>query len=124
MLGTLNNYNVLCLTLIVKIFGSDGTYIGDSLLQARNINYVAIKAEEDSSFAITLENITFKWISTQYQPDGVLLLFNGNAHNIINNCYFTNITTDLGHSSIIHLKKGNATLTNCTNSEIYFSLVF
>ena len=61
-----------------------------------------------------MENVTFKWIASSYQPDGIFFVMGGNANNFIKNCYFTNITTDMGHSSILHLKRGNATLSNCT----------
>ena len=70
--------------------------------------------EDDSKIGITLENITFKWISTDYQNDGVFLTMGGNAYNSIKNCYFYNITTYNGHSCIVYLKRGDATLENCT----------
>lgn len=98
----------------VKIIGSEGAYIGDISPQARSIGYAAIKVADDSGIGITLENITFKWIDTNYQSDGVFLVMGGNANNSIENCYFTNISTNIGHSSILHIKKGNAILTNCT----------
>ena len=98
----------------VTIIGSSGAYIGDVSPQAGNIEYTPIKVEDDSGIGLTLVNITFKWISTDYQSDGVFLVMGGNAYNYISNCYFTNITTNIGHSSILHLKRGNAILTNCT----------
>ena len=98
----------------VKIIGSEGAYIGDISPQAGNIEYAAIKVADDSGIGITLENITFKWIGTSYQSDGVFLVMGGNANNYIRNCYFTNISTNIGHSSILHIKKGKAVLTNCT----------
>lgn len=98
----------------VKLIGSEGAYIGDSSPQAGEIGYTAIKVADDSGIGITLENITFKWIATNYQPDGVFLVMGGNANNSIINCYFTNISTNMGHSSILHIKKGSAVLTNCT----------
>lgn len=98
----------------VKIIGSEGAYIGDDSPQARNIEYAAIKVADDSGIGITLENITFKWIGTSYQSDGVFLVMGGNVNNYIRNCYFNNISTNIGHSSILHIKKGKAILTNCT----------
>ena len=98
----------------VKIIGSEGAYIGDISPQAGNIEYAAIKVADDSGIGITLENITFKWIGSSYQSDGVFLVMGGNANNYIRNCYFTNISTNMGHSSILHIKKGKAILTNCT----------
>ena len=98
----------------VKIIGNTGAYIGDTSPEAGKITYTAIKVEDDSGIGVSLENVTFKWIATRYQPDGVFFVMGGNAENSFKNCYFTNITTDLGHSSILHLKRGNATLSNCT----------
>ncbi len=98
----------------VHIIGAEGAYIGDVSPDAGKITYTAIKVDDDIGIGVTLENITFKWIATRYQPDGVFFVMGGNANNIIRNCYFTNITTDLGHSSILHLKRGYATLSNCT----------
>lgn len=89
----------------VKIIGSEGAYVGDVSPQARNIGYAAIKVADDSGIGITLENVTFKWIGTNYQSDGVFLVMGGNANNYIKNCYFTNISTNIGHSSILHIKK-------------------
>ncbi len=112
--NTSDSSNQIIVNNNVKIIGSSGAYIGDESPQARNIEYTAIKVNDDAGIGITLENITFKWISTRYQPDGTFLLMGGNADNFIRNCYFTNISTNLGHSSIVHIKKGNAYLTNCT----------
>ena len=98
----------------VHIIGAEGAYIGDVSPNAGIIQYTAIKVGDDTGIGLTLENVTFKWINSRYQSDGIFLVMGGNANNIIKNCYFTNITTDFGHSSIIHLKRGNATLSNCT----------
>ena len=98
----------------IHIIGADGAYFGDVSPQAGKIEYTAIKVDDDNGIGVTLENIEFKWIATRYQPDGVFFVMGGNANNFIKNCYFTNITTDLGHSSILHLKRGYATLSNCT----------
>ncbi|AMD17239.1 hypothetical protein TL18_03895 [Methanobrevibacter sp. YE315] len=98
----------------VKIIGNTGAYIGDTSPNAGNITYTAMKVEDDNGIGITLENIEFKWIGTGYQPDGVFLQMGGNSANLIKNCYFHNISTNLGHSSIVYLKKGTAVLENCT----------
>ena len=103
----------------VTITGSSGAYIGDASPNARNISYAPIKVEDKSGIGIILQNITFKWISTSYQTDGVFLILGGNVNNTIRDCTFTNITTDMGHSSILHIKYGyldviNCTFTNCT----------
>ncbi|MBR3139450.1 MAG: Ig-like domain repeat protein [Methanobrevibacter sp.] len=98
----------------VKIIGNSGAYIGDTSPNAGNITYTAIKTDDDSGVGITMENVTFKWIGTRYQPDGVFLQMGGNVNNSFINCYFTEISTNLGHSSILHIKKGHLIMTNCT----------
>jgi hypothetical protein len=98
----------------VKIIGNDGAYIGDSSPNPTKIAYTAIKVNDNSGIGITLENVTFKWIATSYQPDGTFLQMGGNSNNSFRNCYFTEISTLMGHSSILHIKIGHAALTNCT----------
>ena len=98
----------------VTIIGAQGAYIGDDSPNARNITYTAMIVPDNSGIGITLKNITFKWIGTRYQPDGVFCQMGGNTFNYIENCYFTNISTNLGHSSILHIKLGDAVVTNCT----------
>ena len=98
----------------VRIIGSYGSYIGDASSDFRNITYEAITVPDKSGIGITLENITFKWIGTSYQPDGIFLCMGGDAYNYIKNCYFTEIITNMGHSSILHIKWGDAVMENCT----------
>ena len=98
----------------VTIIGAQGAYIGDVSPNAGNITYTAMIVPDDSGIGITLKNITFKWIGTKYQPDGVFCQMGGNTFNYIENCYFTNISTNLGHSSILYIKLGDAIVTNCT----------
>ena len=102
----------------VTILGSSGSYFGDSSPNDRDINYLAINVPENSGFGITLKGVTFKWISTKYQPNAVFLQMAGNANNIIENCYFSNSTMNGGHSSLIHLLRGTASLVNCTFTNI------
>ena len=61
-----------------------------------------------------IENVTFKWIATRYGNEGVFLTMAGNTTNFIKNCYFYNITTTTGHSSIVYIRRGDAALENCT----------
>jgi 5-hydroxyisourate hydrolase-like protein (transthyretin family) len=98
----------------VTIIGAQGAYIGDDSPDARNITYTAMIVPDNSGIGITLKNITFKWIGTRYQPDGVFCQMGGNTFNYIENCYFTNISTNIGHSSILYIKLGDAVVTNCT----------
>ena len=98
----------------VTIIGSEGAYIGDSSPDARNITYAPILTEDDSGIGVHLENITFKWIATDYGPDGVFLTMAGNTSNSIKNCYFYNITTKMGHSCIVYIRRGDVVLDNCT----------
>ena len=102
----------------VTIIGSSGAYLGDSSPNARPITYLPINVPENSGLGITLKGVTFKWISTQYQPNAIFLQMAGNANNIIENCYFTNSTMNGGHSSLIHLLRGTASLVNCTFTNI------
>ena len=103
----------------VTIIGAEGAYIGDSSPNAGKIEYTAMKVPDNSGVGVTLQGVTFKWIATRYQPDGVFFVMGGNSVNYFTDCYFDNITTDLGHSSILHIKSGdlvvqNATFVNCT----------
>jgi len=102
----------------VTIIGSSGAYIGDSSPNARSINYLAINVPENSGNGITLKGITFKWIASEYQPNAIFLLMAGNTNNVIENCIFTNITMTGGHSSVIHMLRGDVTLTNCSFTNI------
>ena len=103
----------------VTITGSLGAYIGDSSSNSRAISYTPIKVLDKSGIGITLNGITFKWISTSYQTDGIFMSLGGNVANTIRDCTFSNIVTNMGHSSIVHIKYGdldivNSSFTNCT----------
>ena len=98
----------------VTIIGARGAYIGDVSPNAGNITYTAMLVPDDSGIGITFRNITFKWIGTRYQPDGVFCQMGGNTFNYIEDCYFTEISTNIGHSSILYIKLGDAIVTNCT----------
>ena len=76
----------------VTILGSEGAYIGDSSPDARFISYAPMLTEDNSGIGIHLENITFKWIATQFGNEGVFLTMGGNTTNLLKNCYFYNIT--------------------------------
>ena len=111
----------------VKIIGSPGAYFGDVCQRnayiknghyvvddGKAIAYTAIIVPDNNRKGLTLENITFKWIYTLYQKDGVFLQMGGNGKNVIKNCVFENINTMMGHSCIVYLKKGDALLENCS----------
>lgn len=102
----------------VTILGSSGAYFGDSSPNARNIQYIAINVPENSGYGITLKNITFKWISIEFQPNAIFLQMAGNANNVIENCQFNNCTLTGGHSSLVYLLRGDVTLTNCSFTNI------
>ena len=102
----------------VTILGSSGAYFGDVSPNARPISYLAINVPENSGIGITLKGITFKWISTEYQPNALFLVMGGNANNLIENCYFTNSTLDGGHSSLVQIMRGKASVVNCTFTNI------
>ncbi|WP_405289907.1 Ig-like domain repeat protein, partial [Methanobrevibacter sp.] len=98
----------------VTIIGASGAYIGDTSPNPGNITYTAMLVPDNNGVGITVRNVLFKWIGTRYSPDGVFLQMGGNSINYFENCYFTNISTNLGHSSILHIKTGDAIVTNCT----------
>ncbi len=98
----------------VKIIGSEGSYIGYNSSNAPVIKYAAIMVPDDVKAGISMENVEFKWISVNYGSDGVFLQMGGRRNNVFKNCQFSYITTTKGHSSIIYLKKGSATLDNCS----------
>lgn len=110
----------------VKIIGSKGAYIGDSypsqnlvwngtkLISGNPIRYTPIVVPDGNKMDLTLENITFKWISTLYNPDAVFLQMGGDGNYLIKNCIFEEISLNLGHSSIVWLKKGDALIENCS----------
>ena len=102
----------------VTILGSSGAYIGDDDYDARAIEFLAITVPENSGIGITLKGVTFKWISTQYQPSATFLQMAGNSNNYIEDCCFTNSTLDGGHSSLVYLLRGYASITNCTFTNI------
>ena len=109
-----NSDNQIIINNNLTILGSTGSYIGDVSSQARNITYAPIIVPDNSKIGITLQGVTFKWISLSYDPDGVFLRMGGNTTNLIKDCYFENINTSIGHSSIVYIKRGDATLDNCT----------
>ena len=98
----------------VTILGSSGAYFGDSSRNARSISYLPIIVPENSGIGITLKGITFKWINCEFQPNAIFLQIAGNTNNLIENCIFNNCTVTGGHSSFIHVVRGDLTLTNST----------
>ena len=98
----------------VKIIGSYGSYFGDISSNPSMIKYTAIVVPDGYKSSIHLENITFKWIYTVSQPDGLFIQMGGNYASVIKNCNFTNVNVDYGHASIVYLKKGSASLENCS----------
>ena len=101
----------------VKIYGSEGSYIGDNSSDAREIHFVAILVEDYTKVGLTLDNITFKWIKSVYSKqsrDGIFIQMGGINNNVIRNCKFSDVKVDSGHATIIYLKKGNTLLDNCS----------
>ena len=98
----------------VKIIGSEGSYIGDNSSNPSMIKFTAILVPDDYRSSISLENITFKSINSDHEPDGVFIQIGGKYNSVLKNCYFEDILTNLGHSSIVYLKKGTATMENCS----------
>ena len=98
----------------IKIIGSNGAYIGDNSSDARLISYTSIVAPDGNRKSLTLENITFKWIYHQYQPDAMFINLAGNGNYLIKDCHFENIKNIIGNGAVICLKKGSATIENCS----------
>ena len=112
------NNNVKIIGSPTSYFGSNSSYgvkfNGSQVVAGYPIGYTPIIVPDNNGKSLTLENITFEYISTMYGPDGVFLQMGGNGNNLIKNCIFKNIETILGHSCIVYLKKGFATLENCS----------
>ena len=98
----------------VKIIGGNDSYIGYESSDAPEIKYAAIIVPDNYKSSIYMENITFKWISVKHGSDGVFIQMGGRRNNVFKNCNFNNIVTSIGHSSIVYLKRGTATLDNCS----------
>lgn len=98
----------------VKIIGSEGSYIGYNSSKAPSIKYTAIVVPDNYKSSISMENVTFKWISVSYDTDGVFLRMGGTRNNVFKNCQFSYVSTNRGHSCIVYLKKGTATLDSCS----------
>ena len=98
----------------VKIIGGNGSYIGDKSSSPSPISYTAIVVPDGYKSSIYLENITFKWINALGSPDGLFIQMGGKYNSVIKNCNFTNINVGHGHACIVYLKKGTATLQNCS----------
>ena len=106
----------------VKIIGSEGAYIGDEPQNVRDIRFVAFLIEDNSKVAsLNIENVTFKHIWVVYSAlgaggtrDGIFMQMGGKRNNIFKNCIFQDILSQYGHATIVYLKKGSATLDNCS----------
>ncbi len=106
----------------VKIIGSDGAYIGDESQNVRDIRFVAFLIEDNlKSASLNIENVTFKHIWVVYSAlgaggtrDGIFMQMGGKKNNIFKNCIFHDVLSQYGHATIVYLKKGSATLDNCS----------
>ena len=98
----------------VKIIGSEGSYIGYNSSKAPSIKYAAFIVPDNYKSSIHMENVNFKWISVNYGSDGVFLRMGGKRNNVFKNCQFSYVSTHQGHSSIVYLKLGTASLDNCS----------
>ena len=101
----------------VKIIGSEGSWIGDSSPNPKQLLFLAMVIEDNAKVSLTLDNVTFKWIfvgGSSQLPDGIFMRLGGKKESIIKNCIFNDIRTQFGHSCIIHLKKGTVTFDNCS----------
>ena len=98
----------------VTIKGNAGAYIGDTTPNSAAFEYTAIVVRDNSGVGLHLDGVHFKWISTNYFADGIFLQMAGNVNNTIENCVFDNINTNIGHSVVVHIKRGDLLLKNCS----------
>ena len=107
----------------VKIIGSEGSYIGDSSPNARDIMFASFLVEDNSLYgSLNFENVTFKYILSVYSThgvvggtrDGIFMQMGGIRKNTLTNCIFHNVISKVGHATIVYLKRGSATLDNCS----------
>ena len=112
----------------VKIIGASGAYIGDE--SSRNvyvaqgtykietgnfIEFTPIVVSGSVKKGVTFENIVFKWLYRQDgDKDAIFVEIGGGSKNLLKNCtvehsYFTG-----NAASFLHLKKGSATLEDCS----------
>ena len=107
----------------VKIIGSEGSHIGNSSSSYMEnsstirFRYIPIVVEDNVKVGITFNNVTFKWIymNAGYDiEDCIFIKMGGKKENVFKNCKFYDNTIMHGHASIVYLKKGSATLDNCS----------
>ena len=98
----------------VKIIGGNGSYFGDKSSSPLTIGYTAIVVPDGYKSSICFENVTFKWINSGFNPDGLFIQMGGKYNNVFRNCNFTKINVDFGHATIVYLSRGNATMENCS----------
>ena len=107
----------------VKIIGSEGSYIGDSSPNPRDIMFASFLVEDNSLYgSLNFENVTFKYILSVYSThgvvggtrDGIFIQMGGIRKNTLTNCIFHNVISKVGHATIVYLKRGSATLDNCS----------
>ena len=99
----------------VKIIGSEGSYIGDSSPNARDIMFVSFLVEDNSLYgSLNFENVTFKYILSVYSTlgaggtrDGIFIQMGGIRKNTLTNCIFHNVISKVGHATIVYLKRGS-----------------
>ena len=112
----------------IKIIGSSGAYIGDE--SSRNvyvsqgtynietgnfIEFVPIVVSDTIKKGVTFENVAFKWAYVKnVQHDGIFIEIDGGSKNLFNNCSVEQSFFSGHAASFLHLKKGSATLENCS----------
>ena len=100
----------------VKIVGSNGSYIGDTSSNVREIRFSPFVVVSSDRCAFHLENITFKWINCYYNYKSYpIISMSGKDKytNVLKNCLFdTAGSTNSG--PLVGLGSGKAILDNCS----------
>ena len=106
----------------VTIIGSEGSYFGDTNPNPISIYYTPIVTEDDSKISLKILNTTFKWMDLEKNipaESGMFIQMGGNSKdNLLENSTFYNINSGTGHGCVYYLKRGYATVKNCSFKNI------
>ena len=112
----------------VKIIGSSGSYFGDEswhhayisegypkIDDGEFVEFTPLVVSDNLKKGVTFENITFKWIYIlDVRNEGIFLEINGGSKNLFKNCTIGDSYFKGRSASFMHLKRGSASLDNCS----------
>ena len=112
----------------VKIIGSPGSYFGDEswhhayisggypkIDDGEFVEFTPLVVSNNLKKGVTFENITFKWMYIlDVRNEGIFLEINGGSKNSFKNCTIEDSYFKGGSGSFMHLKRGSASLDNCS----------